>query len=166
MGEWFGSSWSTVGWVAASTVAIYATTVVAVRLAGRRTVAQISAFDVVVTIALGSIVATTAVSSTASYAQGATAVATLLVLQVAVGALRVRYPTLSRVLDFRPQVVARDGAVDLSRHPFGPQLTEEEVRSKLREHGVFDLSSVTVVIMEPTGGMSTSTSPVDVEVGG
>ena len=163
MREWFGSSWSTVWWVAASTVAIYATTVIAVRLAGRRTVAQISAFDVVVTIALGSIVATTAVSSTASYAQGATAVSTLLVLQVLVGALRMRYPSLSRVLDFRPQVVVRDGEADLSRHPFGPQLTEEELRSKLRQQGVFDLSSVTVVIVEPTGDVSSATSDVDVE---
>jgi uncharacterized membrane protein YcaP (DUF421 family) len=154
MDEWFGAPWATVAWVAASTTAIYATTIVAVRLAGRRTVAQISAFDVVVTIALGSLVATTAVSRTASYAQGATAVISLLLLQVVVGALRMRFPSFARLLAFHPLPVVRDGVPELSRHPFGPQLTEAELRSKLRQHGVFHLSEVAVVIIEPTGAIS------------
>lgn len=161
MSDWFGSSWSTVAWVVASTTAIYATTVVAVRIAGRRTVARISAFDLIITVALGSIVATTAVSRSASYAQGATAVATLLTLQVAVGAARMRFPAVGRLIDFHPQVVLRDGTPQLPTTPLGPQLTERELRSKLREHGIFDPSQVAVVVLEPTGSVSASNDSAD-----
>ncbi len=44
-----------------------------VRLAGRRTLAQISAFDAIVTIAIGTLVSSTAVSSTRTYLEGVTA---------------------------------------------------------------------------------------------
>jgi hypothetical protein len=49
--------------VAALVPAVYVSVFVAVRLAGRRTVSQMSAFDFVVTIAVGSLVATTILSS-------------------------------------------------------------------------------------------------------
>lgn len=146
--------WATVAWVAVSTVAIYVSTLIAVRIAGRRTLAQISTFDIITTIALGSVMATTAVSTSARYAQGATAVGTLLVLQTVVAAARQRWPRLRRLVDFRPEVVVEDGAMHLSASPFGPQLTESELRSLLRREGVFDLSSVQLVIVEPAGQLS------------
>lgn len=154
MSEWFGSSWATVAYVAASTAAIYGSALVAVRVAGRRTVARFSAFDVVVTIALGSLIASTAVSPDPSYAQGATAMATLLVLQVGVAALRQRSAAARRLLDFAPWVVVRDGEMSLPATPLGPQLTADELLSSLRERGVFGLDGVRVVVIEPTGGLS------------
>jgi hypothetical protein len=41
MGQWFGATWDTIGFVALSTVAMYVTLLAAVRLAGRRTIAQL-----------------------------------------------------------------------------------------------------------------------------
>jgi hypothetical protein len=63
MDEWLGASWRTVGFVVVGTVATYLSTLVAIRLAGRRTVAQLSSFDIVVTVAIGSLVASTASSN-------------------------------------------------------------------------------------------------------
>jgi uncharacterized membrane protein YcaP (DUF421 family) len=148
------ASWSTIGWVAASTAAIYVTTVVTVRIAGRRTLTQLSGFDIIVTIALGSVVATTAVQASASYLQGAVAVVTLLALQTVAAALRQRFVAFRRLLDFSPEVVVRDGRIDLRAAPGGPQLTEDELRSRLRQKGVFDLDGVHLVIVEPTGELS------------
>lgn len=99
MAAWLGSSWQTMAYVVVSTVAVYCSALVAVRLAGRRTVAQLSAFDVVVTIALGSLIASTAVSRDPSYVQGMTAIVTLLALQVAAAALRQRFARMRRLLD-------------------------------------------------------------------
>lgn len=154
MSEWFGATWETVAYVAASTTAIYATTVLAVRLAGRRTVMQLSAFDVVITIALGSLVASTAVSRDPSYAQGVTALVTLLVLQVVAAAVRQRFPAARRALDFAPYPVVRHGQVDLGAAPLGPQMTADELFSRLREQGVFHLDGIRMVVVEPTGGIS------------
>ena len=154
MAEWFGSTWPRVGFVAISTAATYLSVVFAIRLAGRRTLARMSAFDVVVTIALGSMLATTALSSDPSYAEGMTAVATMLVLQVLVGMLRRHSPFLRRLFDFGPLVIVRDGEADLSSSLTGHQLTETELRSALREHGVFDVGDAALVILEPDGSFS------------
>ena len=152
--DWFTSSWRTVAYVAGSTTAIYVSAMVAIRLAGRRTVAQMSAFDVVVTIALGSVIASTALSREPTYAQGVTVMATLLVLQIAAAALRQRFALMRRIVDFAPCVVVHDGELRLPTTPFGPQLSEDEVLSMLREQGVFHLDGLRLVVIEPTGGLS------------
>ncbi len=152
--EWFGASWHTIAYVAGGTAAMYASTVVAVRVAGRRTLAQLSAFDVVVTIAIGSLLASTAVSRDASYAQGLTALVTLLVLQVVVAAARRRFGLLARVLDFEPRVIVENGKVHLDESPLGAQLTRGELKTALRQHGIFDDVGFRVVILEPTGQFS------------
>jgi uncharacterized membrane protein YcaP (DUF421 family) len=154
MDEWLGASWRTVGFVVVGTVATYLSTLVAIRLAGRRTVAQLSSFDIVVTVAIGSLVASTASSNDPSYVQGMTALVTLLLLQVSIAALRQRSGTLRRVLDFQPETVVEDGRVTLPTGPLTSQMTSEELRSKLRQHGVFDLDGVMLVLVEPTGGLS------------
>ncbi len=154
MTTWFTSSWATVGFVAASTAAIYLTTLVAVRIAGRRTVSQMSAFDVVVTIALGTLLSSTAVSPTPSYAHGVTALVTLLMLQIGVAAIRQRVPRLRRIVDFAPRVLLRDGQPQLGMSPFGPQLTHDELLSRLRQRGVLSLDDAAVVILEPNGKVS------------
>lgn len=154
MSEWFTASWSTLGWVVASTVAMYAVTVAAVRVAGRRTVAQLSAFDAVVTIALGSIVAGTVLSPEPGLPQGVAAVLTLLALQVLVAWTRRRVPALRRYLEFEPELVVRDGALDLPAGLLGSQLTDEELGSRLRHQGVFEISDLAAVVLEPDGRIS------------
>lgn len=160
MADWFGTTWADVGWVVASTVAFYVTTFAAVRIAGRRTLTQLSAFDVLVTIALGSLLATTVVSDDPSYARGAAALLTLLGLQVGFAWLRMKIPVLRRVLEFPPEeLLAEDGSLDLPSSPLSAQLTEEEVMTALRQAGIFDRSQVSVIILEPTGKLSFKTAP-------
>ena len=154
MGEWFGSSWQTIAYVVAGTVAMYVSTLAAARIAGRRTLTQLSAFDTIITIAIGSLLATTSVSRDASYAQGVAVLLTLLALQLVVGAGRRRFATLSRVVEFEPQVVVRDGELRLDRSLLGAQLTAEELESALRQHGVFDVANARIVVLEPTGKFS------------
>ena len=159
MEEWFGASWRTIGYVIVSTLAIYGSTLVAIRLAGRRTVAELSAFDVVITVAIGSLVASTAASPQPSYGQGMTALMTLLILQVGIGALRQRSSTVRRVLDFKPETVVDGSQICLPEGPLSSQMTRDELQSKLRERGVFDLDDVTLVVVEPTGGLSVRPRP-------
>ena len=156
MSEWFGASWATIGYVVAGTVAMYLSTLIAVRVAGRRTVAQLSAFDVIITIAIGSLLASACVSAYPSYAQAIVALVTLLLLQIVVAAARRRFSGLSRLLEFEPRVVVRDGSVDLDESLLGAQLTRGELESALRHQGVFDLGQVRLVVLEPTGKVSVS----------
>ena len=159
MDQWFGASWSTIGFVVGSTAAMYTTLVVAVRIAGRRTVAQLSAFDLIVTVALGTLLASTVVSADPSYVQSTTAIATLLGMQVLAAALRRRSGLARRLLEFEPEVIVRSGQIELPRGLMTSQLSEGELRSRLRHHGIFDLDAVALVVLEPSGEISVSRHP-------
>lgn len=154
MTEWFTSSWTAIAGVVVTTIVFYTTVMVALRVAGRRTVAQMSAFDFVVTVAVGSLLANTIASRGPSYMNGAAALATLLGLQVAVAHVRQRFPQTRAMLDFSPRVVAREGRVDTMGDVLGAQLTDKEIVSKLRQRGFFDLNDVRVVVLEPDGEIS------------
>lgn len=153
MSTWFLDGWRPVAGVIGSTAVMYVVTVAAVRVAGRRTVAELSAFDVVVTVALGSIVATTAVARNPAVAEGVAAVATLLVLQVILAWARRRSVRFEKILAFSPERVVQDGELRLPSGLMSSQLTEEELRSRLRTVGVA-LDESAVVILEPTGDIS------------
>lgn len=154
MSAWFASSWSTVGFVALSTLAMYASLLIGIRVAGRRTLAQLSAFDAVITIALGSMMATTVLSPSPTFVQGVTAVSTLLVLQVGLGVLRRRVGWVRRAVEFEPVVLVEHGSQRDRSGVLGSQITEDELRSALRTRGIFDLADVELCILEPTGEIS------------
>lgn len=154
MSEWFGATWASVGFVALTASAMYVSIVVAVRIAGRRTLSQLSAFDAVVTIALGSMLATTILSPDVSYLEGVTGVITLITLQVIVGALRRRFGRLRRILDFEPVILIEDSVEAQRTGLFGAQMTDTELRSALRARGIFDVSEVEKAILEPNGEVS------------
>ncbi len=139
---------------AVAAVVIYVVALAAVRLAGRRTLAQMSAFDIVVTIAIGTLISSTARPSRASVLDSAAVLLTLLLLQVVLAAVRQQPPALRRLLDFSPQVVVRDGAALLPRRPDSAQLTVSDLESWLRREGIGKLDDVALAVLEPTGEVS------------
>ncbi len=93
------SLWSSLGDVAGTavrTAAVYLLMLVAVRVAGRRTVSQMSAFDAIVTVALGSLAASSALPSNPALSDVAAALLTFLGLQVLIGAMRQRFGLVER----------------------------------------------------------------------
>src|SRR4051812_14214035 len=82
-GGWAGliGDWSTIGHVALQAGVFYLIMVVALRVAGQRALAKMSAYDMIVTVALGSLVANIATSTDVTVADGVAAVVTFLVLQ-------------------------------------------------------------------------------------
>lgn len=154
MSDWFTSTWPTLAWVAGGTAALYLSSLIAIRIAGRRTLAQMAAFDFLVTVALGSIIATTAVSEEPPVANGIVAILTLLSLQVIVGALRQRSERLEEALDFPPIVLYDGDELDLPTSPLKAQPTREEIESRLRRQGVERWDEVERVVLEPDGKVS------------
>lgn len=152
--DWLGGSWSEIGRVVLSTAAIYITAIVSLRVAGRRTVSQMSAFDFVVTIAIGSLVAMAALSPQTNYVHGAAALLSLIALQQVFAVVRTRFEKTRRFLDFSPQRIFSNGHLNLRKSPLTAQLTEWELHSKLRRHGVKSLDDVAIVVLEDDGSIS------------
>lgn len=154
------SLWSDIDQFAGTVVRtafVYVATLLAVRIAGRRTLAQLSAFDVIVTIALGSLAAGAALPSDPSLLDFVGVLLTFLAMQVVIGAFRQRFRPVRSILDFPPRVIAQDGDVSIRNSLWSAQITRDELESRLRQAGVGDLGAARVVVLEPTGKVSVTT---------
>ncbi|UER54110.1 DUF421 domain-containing protein [Kineosporiaceae bacterium SCSIO 59966] len=149
---WF-DSWGDIGRVLAVGAVAYVTLVLILRLSGKRTLAKLNAFDLVVTVALGSTLATILLSADVSWAEGATALALLTLLQLVVAWTTTHLPGARSVVTARPTLLLRDG--ELLRHRMAEQrVTEAEVRQAVRSSGSGDLSTVAAVVLESDGTIS------------
>ena len=106
---WF-DNWSDILRILLVGTAAYIFLVVAIRAFGKRTLAQLTAFDFIVTVALGSTLATIILSSDVSWAEGAVALALLVLLQYVVSQLR-RLPGGRKALTAQPTLLVRDGII-------------------------------------------------------
>jgi uncharacterized membrane protein YcaP (DUF421 family) len=149
---WF-DSWSDLGRVAAVGACAYLTVVVVLRLSGKRTLAKLNAFDLVVTVALGSTLATILLSSDVSWSEGALALVLLAVLQFVVAQVTSRLPWARAVVTAEPTLLLRDGLL-LPEALARQRVAVDEVRQAVRATGQGDLSSVAAVVLETDGSLS------------
>ncbi|HEX6207873.1 MAG TPA: YetF domain-containing protein [Actinomycetota bacterium] len=158
MAEWMGTSWRVAGFVALSVVGIFAATLIGIRIAGRRTVSQMSAFDFLVTVAIGTIVANTALVQRPSLLEGLVALVTLLLVQIGIALGRRKWAGLRRLVDLPPIVLVRDGRT-AERGMRVPHLTRDDMLERLRREGVYGLDEVALLVLEPTGEVTIVTDP-------
>lgn len=149
---WF-DSWSDTVRVALIGPLAYGSLVLFLRLSGKRTLAKLNAFDFVVTVAIGSTLATVLLSPDVSFAEGALGLGLLVALQYVVATTSRRFPAVRRLVKSEPQVVMRDGALlhDVLRKE---RLNVEEVHQALRQSGIADTAGVAAVVLETDGSLS------------
>jgi uncharacterized membrane protein YcaP (DUF421 family) len=140
---------SGLGWVAVKAVLLFAVAVIGLRLGERRTLAQLSAFDFTVAVAIGAIIGRTATAASTSFATGAVALVTLLVVHRLVAVAR-RIPLFARAVDHPVRVLVADGKIR-HRELVVAGLTTGDVYMMLRQDGVGDLGEVAYLLYEPLG---------------
>lgn len=149
---WF-DTWPQLFRVVLVGVAAYASLLVLLRVSGKRTLAKLNAYDLIVTVALGSTLATVLLSKDVAWAEGVVALALLVLLQFLVAALSAWVPGLRSVFTAHPTVVLRDGRIDesaLRRARVAPA----EVRQAVRSSGQGDLGKIAAVVLETDGSLS------------
>jgi uncharacterized membrane protein YcaP (DUF421 family) len=148
----FFDDWAGLARVLVVGTCAYVALVALLRISGKRTLAKLNAFDFVVTVALGSTLATVLLSSDVALAEGVVAMALLVALQYVVAALAVRSRTVERLVKSEPTLVYRGdfvrGAMRRAR------VTEDEVRQVARSQGHADLDQVAAVVLETDGSLS------------
>jgi uncharacterized membrane protein YcaP (DUF421 family) len=137
--------------------AAYAGLVAVLRLTGKRTLSQLNAFDFIVTVALGSTLATILLSKDVSWTEGMVAFGLLAGLQLLVALLSSIWPRLRSVFTSSPVLLVehgeyRDEAIRRNR------LTRSEVRQGIRSSGSGDVSQVAAVVLETNGTLSVITT--------
>jgi uncharacterized membrane protein YcaP (DUF421 family) len=149
----FFHGWTSLVRVAVMVAAVYVAVVGVLRVVGERALAKRSAYDFVVTVAIGSLVATIPITESISLADGLVAILLFLLLQELTRWLQSRSRRVQRIIRDRPHVVLWDGALLLDRMR-EISVSPEEVRAALRREGMCSLSQALAVVLENDGDWS------------
>ncbi len=120
------------------------------RVSGKRALSKMNAFDLIVTVALGSTLATVLLSKDVSLVQGFAALALLLLMQFVVTWLSVRFKWVRELVASEPTLLAYDGKV-LDAALKKTRVSREEVLAAVRAAGFGHLDEVSAVVLETDG---------------
>jgi len=131
-------------------VIVFLVLVLLLRLFGKRELAQLNPFDLVVLLSLSNTVQNAIIGEDNSVTGGIIGAVSLLAINWLVARALFRHPRLSRVVEGRSTVLLRDGQMD-ERATKHESLTEEELLSVLHKQGFTHLHDVKRVELEPNG---------------
>ncbi|WP_282113128.1 DUF421 domain-containing protein [Maribacter stanieri] len=152
MKELFNTSWETAMLIIISTLGIYTAVILFTRISGKRSFSKMSSFDFAMTVAIGSIVASTILSSSVKLIEGVLGLGVVYLIQSIIAFAR-RNKTVQKIVDNSP-LLLMDGNEIISSNLIKAKVTEGDLRSKLREANVTELSQIKAVIFETTGDIS------------
>ena len=143
-------SWTGLGRVLLVGTFAYVALVAILRISGKRTLTKLNAFDLVVTVALGSTLATVLLSKSVALAEGVLAMVLLVFLQFLITWLSVRSPGFRDLVKSEPTLIMRQGEF-LDGAMRAQRITRDEVMAALRSNGVMDASLAAAVVLETDG---------------
>ncbi len=149
----FLGDWSALGRTAVVGVLAYLALVFLLRISGKRTLSKMNAFDLVVTVALGSTLATVLLSENVALANGVLAFALLIGLQFTVTWLSVRSSAVRNFVKAEPTLLLHRGQF-LRRAMKVERVTEAEILAALRAQGILAVEEVEVVVLETDSSFS------------
>lgn len=146
-------SWASVGHVVMSVAIAYIAVVVLLRIVGEQALAQMTAYDFIVTITLGSLVAGIPLTHDLSLVDGLVAIVAFVALQELIRFLQTRSGKIRRVIADPPRVVLWNGELLHDRlHHWNVNI--DEVRAAVRRSGHAYFSDVQAVVLENDGDWS------------
>jgi uncharacterized membrane protein YcaP (DUF421 family) len=146
-------SWAGLGRVLLVGTLAYAALVLLLRISGKRTLTKLNAFDLVVTVALGSTLATVLLSKSVAFAEGVLALGLLIFLQYGIAWLSVRSPRFQSFIKAEPTLLVHrgrflEGAMRVQR------ITREEVLAAVRASGAGEVGEIAAIVLETDGSIS------------
>lgn len=146
-------SWQGIGRVILVGTLAYLALVLLLRVSGKRTLSKLNAFDFVVTVALGSILATVLLSKDVALVEGVVAFSLLVALQWLIAWLSVRSRVVSSAVKSDPTLLLYRGRL-LTAAMKRQRVTREEVMAAVRGGGHAGLEAVHAVVLETDGSFS------------
>jgi uncharacterized membrane protein YcaP (DUF421 family) len=149
----FFDTWLELGRVVVIGTCAYAALVALLRVSGKRTLSKMNAFDLVVTVALGSTLATVLLSKDVALAEGVLAFGVLILLQFVVAWVSVRSAAVNRLVKSEPALLLHQGQ-PLRGVMAAERVNEEEIRAAVRAQGIGTLEDVAAVVLETDGSFT------------
>jgi uncharacterized membrane protein YcaP (DUF421 family) len=134
-------------------VIVYVFLIVGLRLAGKRELAQLNPFDLVVLLLLSNVVQNAIIGEDSSVTGGLVGAAALLLLNHVVVRFLFRHERLDRVIEGEPDVLIDRGKV-LTDHLTDETITVKELEVAARKQGFGSLAEVERAVLEAGGGIT------------
>lgn len=131
----------------------YITLILLLRISGKRTLSKMNAFDFVVTVAIGSTLATILLSKTVALLEGILALALLIFLQYAITWASIHYKFTSRIVKSEPRLLYHKGEF-INKAVKEERIMKEEILQAVRNQGIASLTNVQSVVLETDGSFS------------
>jgi len=135
----------------------YLALVLLLRLSGPRTLAKWYAFDLIVTVALGSTFANGVLSKDIAISQALIGFVLLILLQYVVGRLFVHFPRFVRIINPTPVLLLVKGEL-LTDAMNRNRVTRADICKAARSSGNGCLEDVDVMVLEPDGSFTVVTN--------
>lgn len=149
----FFDSWHGIVRVLVIGLCAYAAVIVILRITGKRTLAKMNAFDLVVTVALGSTLSSILLSKDVALVEGMTALALLAALQFAIAWTSVRSAVVRRLAKSDARRLLTDGRIDANAL-HDERVTRDELLAAIRSSGFGDPDLIAAVVLETDGSFS------------
>lgn len=157
IGWWF-NGWEPILRILVVGSAAYFTLVFLLRATNKRTLAQLNAFDFIITVAIGASFGRILTARQVAFTEAFTAFALLILLQYAMTRLQLRSQRVAKALTAPPTLLYYqgqylEGAMEKQR------VTASELESAVRRKGAGSLELVEAVILESNGKFSVIKKP-------
>lgn len=149
----FFNNWEDVFRTVIVGVLAYIALITLLRISGKRTLSKMNAFDLIVTVAIGSILATVILSKDVSLIQGITALIVLIGMQFLITYFSVRSTKLSNIVKSEPTLLVYQGKL-LPEAMKRERVIEVEILSALRSAGFDAIEQAEAVVLETDGSLS------------
>ena len=120
---------------------------------GRKQLSQITFFDYIVGITIGSIAASIAVDRSIGIIDGIIATVVWCAMPIIIGYIAVKNIAFRRFVDGEPKVVIQNGTI-INKNMLEEKYNMGDLLMQLRDRGIFDITEVEFAILEPNGELS------------
>ena len=158
----FFSSWQSLVRIAVVSLLAYVMLVFLLRVSGKRTLSKMNAFDFVVTIALGSTLATVILNKSVALLEGVLAFLLLIFFQFVITWLSARSKAVSHLVKSQPSLLLYRGKMlpDMMRRE---RIDEDEIHAIIREKGLASYKDVDAVVLETDGSLTVIQNVVELD---
>ena len=136
-----------------STMVIYLFIVIAIRLFGKKELAQLSVVDMVFILLISNAVQNAMVGPDSTLSGGLVAASTLFLLNYLFKYLQYRFPRLGKIVEGDALMLIYKGKI-IESHLKKAKITHDELMEAVREHGVITEKEVDLAILEVDGNIS------------
>jgi len=133
---------------------VYLILLIIMRVAGKRTLAQVTVFDFILLLIIGEATQQALLGEDFSVINAAIVIGTLVLLDIALSILKMRSPKLDQIIDDSPVVIVDHGKLLRDRMDRA-RIDEQEILVAARElHGLERIEQIKYAVLERSGGIS------------